>query len=341
MYISLSLIMVLLLAAPAMAQDSKSILVWYTIDDIGPVINRVSADFQAATGVTVTVQYVRPQQLYDSIAKTGGGPDVILTSSDDVGPLIDNNLVASSSAVPDFFLSDVLDALPALIEAACPEPGVAECLWPRTSPTLNVGQPDERLITRTESWLCSSADWMPMCPKGDRAGVPLGWWFNIYLISDAWLAENGFVVPADVTGIDELRSEYGLDYVWADEGSLPLAEQADSSAVTIFPSTLVVEDPQGLMRSMGSFDQAGYLPVLELGIDSLFISAGSVNPALAQDYVDFVAGRADVKAALMDEASLLPAVDVNALQASGLNTPESLAMLRAVVTLTAYSQLVY
>jgi hypothetical protein len=343
---SLAAIMILALVgpsmAPAAAQDASTLVVWYTIEDIGPVLDRVGADFAAEfPAADVVAEYVRPQQLFDSMARAGGsGPDVILASSSDIGPLVDRELVVSGGATQAFFLADVLDRLPDLIDAACPDADVADCLWPRVSPTLDVTLPDARLMTRTEGWLCSSADWMPVCSGDALPGQPLSWWFNIYLISDDWLAENGLVLPLDVTGIDELRSEYGLDYVQAQDGRLPLADNANASTIYVFSSTLLVDDPLGVMRSMGSFNAVGYLPVLELGVDSLFISVDSAEPGLAQEYVEFIAAQSDIPADLMTEAQRLPALDAAAIRTLGFDSPGSLATLRAVTTLSAYARLV-
>jgi hypothetical protein len=327
-------------ARPAAAQEG--LVVWYTVDNIGPVMDQVSTEFEEEFGVLVDVQFVRPQQLFDAMSKaSGGGPDVILSSSDDIGPLVDNDLVMTGRLDSSFFLADVLDALPDLMDDACPETDIASCLWPRVSPTLTISPPDASQISRTESWLCRSADWMPMCSDGNLPGQPLSWWFNIYLISDKWLAENGLLVPVDVSGIDELRTEYGLNYERVKEGSLPSGESADDTTVYIFPSTLLIDDPQGMMRSLGSFETAGYLPVLEIGIDSLFISATSSDPALAQEYIEFVAAHPDAKLDMMAEAKVLPALDATAMRAFGLDSPGTRAVLRAVITLSAYTQLVY
>ncbi|MBN1563154.1 MAG: hypothetical protein JXA10_04900 [Anaerolineae bacterium] len=327
-------------AAPAAAQgETQTLLVWYTLDNVGPVIERVSANFEAAFGATVDVQYVRPQQLFDLMAKnSGGGPDVIFASSDDVGPLIDNRLVFTGIG-SRIFLADVLEHLPKLIIEMCADEAAASCLWPRVAPGLITAQPTDQLTSRAENWLCSSADWM--CADNTTSGEPLSWWFNIYLIDEAWLAENGYYLPADVTGLDELRSDAGLDYEWAEAGALPLADTADSATVYIFPSALLVQDPQGLMRSLDSFNQQGYLPVLEIGIDSLFVSVNSANTGLAQDYIDFVAGDPLTKVDLMTEADLLPALDAVAMQTLGEDSTGTLAMLRAATMLTAYTELVY
>ena len=108
----------------------------------------------------------------------------------------------------------------------------------------------------------------------------------------------------------------------------------------LIPSALIVEDPNGVMRSMGSFYEAGYVAVIDMRVDAAYVTADSANADQAGDFVTFLQGSADTQAALVDSSQRFPAFDADTLSA-WRDTPAGLATTQALVTLTTYAALAY
>lgn len=320
------------------AQDESSLVIWHTLtpEAEGAVEDAIRAYEQQQPGVVVQLETMPSQVLFDEVNKAqqaGGGPDVILTGSDSLATLLKSGLIEPQSERRAFFLSALLDAMPDLLVAECDPNPVNDCLWPRLSPELVTTELDSRMLDRTWNWLCGAAEWMVPCEGSSWPGAPISWWFNIYLINETWLAENGLDVPSNVETLDDMRGAYGLDYVWARQGSIPLAEDARANAIYVMPSALISSDPNGLMSAMDNFNQAGYMPVLELGIDGAYVSATAANPAQAADFVTFLNAQPVLKADIAAAKESLPAVgpaELPVLSDSG-------DTLRAVLTLISYS----
>jgi ABC-type glycerol-3-phosphate transport system substrate-binding protein len=322
----------------------EPLVIWHALsrEDTG-VIADVADAFSAASGIPVEVHFVEPTVLYESAASalaSGEGPDVIIADNSLVEPLLDNSLIAPMRGSGDFFLASLLDNLPPLVEARCGDDSVTDCLWPGVSPVLPVPVPDETLAEHTADWLCESSDWLPFCRGGGIAGVPLSWWYNLYLLDVSWSVQQGFEPPTDAKGVLELRSDYGLTFVEAREGSIPTVQDADFPPVYVIGSPLMVDEPDDTMRSMASFLEAGYTAVPDLHVDVAYISAGAHNPDAAQQFVDFLQGNPDTQIALMDSSQRLPAFGADALRRH-IDTEAGLATLQAVNTLAGVAAHVF
>ena len=271
----------------------EPLLVWHTISsDADGALARVASAYEQQTGVPVTLEFMREQVLFEAVAAArasgAGGPDVVITGNPSLVNLLDGDLINVQSGRGTFFLSALIDGMPDLLEAECGSTDVAtECLWPRVGPALVTADLERATLGRAWNWICGAADWMVPCDGGNWPGAAVSWSYNIYLINETWLAENGLDVPFDVEEINDVRRDYGLEYVWAETGSIPLAQDAQPNAVYVMPSALITDDPNGMMRAMDSFYQAGYLPVVELGIDGAYVSVTASDAAQAANFVTF------------------------------------------------------
>jgi hypothetical protein len=200
--------------------------------------------------------------------------------------------------------------------------------------------PDKDVAARTADWLCESSPWLPFCRGGELAGVPLSWGFNVYLLNASWVAQQGLEPPTNAEGVLDVRSQFGLNFVEAQPDDIPTAPDADFPPVVVIASTLMVEDPNGVMRSLGSFFEAGYIVVMDLHVDAAYVSATSANPDLAGEFISFLQGDMDTHVALMESSQRLPAVNAEMLD-SRIDRQVGLTALQAVVTLAAYAMLAY
>jgi hypothetical protein len=334
-----------LLSLPALAAaQSERIVVWHALakDDTAVLVQAADA-FQEQTGVTVEFRYVQPPLLYETVASAqsgGTGPDVIIADNSIMQPLIDKELITPARSSGTFFLADLLNNLPALVDERCPDPGITSCLWPRVTPVLPVPVLDDTVVTRTTDWLCESSAWLPFCRGGGLSGVAISWGFNVYLMNTKWTAQQGLEPPANAEDIQKMRSDYGLNIVEAKPGDIPTVSAADSPPVYLIPSGLIVEDPNGVMRSMGSFYDAGYIAVIEMRVDAAYIATESANASQAEDFVAFLQSNWDAQAALVDSSQRFPAYDADTLSARR-DTPAGLATIQALVTLATYAALAY
>ena len=335
-----------LLSLPALAAaQSERIVVWHALteDDTAVLVQAADA-FQEQTGVTVEFRYVQPTLLYETVASAaqsrGTGPDVIIADNSIMAPLIDKDLITPSQDGGTFFLADLLKNLPALVDERCTDIGIMSCLWPRVSPALPVPALDDTVVSLTPDWLCESSGWLPFCRDGGLSGVAISWGFNVYLMNTAWTAQQGIEPPTSAEAIQQMRSDYGLNIVEAKSGDIPTASAADSPPVYLIPSTLIAEDPNGVMRSMGSFYEAGYSALIEMHIDAAYLAAASANAAQAGDFIAFLQSDADAQAALLDSSQRLPAFDADTLSGQ-VDTPAGLATIQALVTLATYAALAY
>jgi hypothetical protein len=335
-----------LLSLPALAAAQNArIVVWHALakDDTAVLVQAADA-FQEQTGVTVEFRYVQPPLLYETVASAaqsgGTGPDVIIADNNIMQPLIDKELITPARSSGTFFLADLLNNLPALVDKRCPDTSITSCLWPRVTPVLPVPVLDDTVVTRTTDWLCESSAWLPFCRGGGLSGVAISWGFNVYLVNTTWTAQQGIEPPANAEDIQKMRSDYGLNIVEAKPGDIPTVSAADSPPVYLIPSGLIVEDPNGVMRSMGSFYDAGYIAVIEMRMDAAYIVTESANTGQAEDFVAFLQSNADAQAALVDSSQRFPAFDADTLSARR-DTPAGLATLQALVTLATYAALAY
>jgi hypothetical protein len=329
------------LSSAATAQD-KRVVVWHALSaDDTDVLIRAAEAFSEETGVPVEFRYVQPPLLYETVAAgRADGPDVIIADNSIMEPLLASDQIAPIRNRETFFLADLLDNLPPLIEERCGDDPIGSCLWPRVSPILPVPPPDQDVAERTADWLCESSPWLPFCRGGGLAGLPLSWGFNVYLLNVSWTAQQGLEPPTDAEGVLEFRSQFGLDFVEARPDDIPTASDADFPPVAVIASALMVEDPNGVMRSMGSFFEAGYTVVLDLHVDAAYISAASPNPDLAGEFITFLRDDAETRLGLMESSQRLPAINADVL-VSRIDRPDGLTTLQAVVTLAAYAMLAY
>jgi hypothetical protein len=335
-----------MLSLPALATaQSGRIVVWHALaQDDSAVLAQAADAFQEQTGVTVDIRYVKPQLLYETVAsavKAGGeGPDVIIADNSIMKPLINSDMITPVRSSGTFFLEDLLSNLPALIDRRCTDVSITSCLWPRVSPTLPVPTLDDKIVQGTANWLCESSGWLPFCRSAELSGVAISWGFNVYLMNTAWTAQEGIEPPTNAEGIQQMRSDYGLNIVEAQPGDILTASAAGTPPVYLIPSTLIVEDPNGVMRSMGSFYEANYSAVIDMRVDAAYITATTANAGQAQDFVAFLQGNADAQAGLVDSSQRFPAFDAAALR-TRQDTPAGLATVQALVTLATYAALAY
>ncbi len=336
------------LAAPAWgaaAQDNPPLVVWQALsaDDSG-ALQAAAQPFVETRGLTLELQYVDASYLSDEMiaAQQGGAlPDAVLVSSELIAPLSEGGLIAPLNERGDLFLTDLLANLPGLLGVFCGETEMTSCLWPDQPPTLPLPGLDETTLARTAEWLCRSAPWMPSCSGDPLAGLPLSWNFQVYLISGDWLAENGLKAPATVQDLADMRAKFRLTFVYADPDFMPMADEIKPSSIYVIDSRLLAEHADALMRSMGSFQQAAYVPVLLLTVDSAYVVAGTRHAAQAEGLVRDLTESRDLKVELFHISQRLPAVDAAGLSARRMDADAARATLQALVVLVAYARLAY
>jgi ABC-type glycerol-3-phosphate transport system substrate-binding protein len=345
----LAIIVVVLSLLPlssAVAAQGQTLQVWLALpSESAAVLTDAVKAFEDQTGVTVTVKQVDQPvllQTAQTTIKSGDtAPDVIITSSSLAEPLLQFNLVAQGGSSGTFFLADLLNGLPKLLDQRCSNTALKECLWSGVSSTLPLPVPDDAAIERTAKWLCEGSTWLPFCPKGSLPGLPISWGFTLYLLNAQWLAQNGLEPPTTAQGVLDIRGKYGLDLTQAEEGSIQTVSQAGSPSVYVLSSTFLVGDPGAVMRSLASFQDAGYVPVLDVDVDTVYISASSPNLDLARNFAQFVSGDTDLRAGLLDNAQRLPVFTSDEVVKVGIDSDAALITLRALTLLTTYSGLAY
>jgi ABC-type glycerol-3-phosphate transport system substrate-binding protein len=334
------------LSSTVAAQEGQTLQVWVSLPpESAAVLNDAAKAFEAQTGVNVVVkpldQPVLLQTVQTTIKSGETVPDVIIASSSLAGPLLQSNLITQGGSSGTFFLADLLDGLPKLLDQRCSDTALANCLWSGVSPTLPLSTPDAAAIERTSKWLCEGSAWLPFCPKGSLPGLPISWGFTLYLLNAQWLAQNGLEPPTTAQGVLDIRGKFGLDLIQAEKGSIQTVSQAGSPSVYVLSSALLVDDPGAVMRSLASFQDAGYVPVLDIDVDTAYISASSPNLDLAQQFVQFVSGDADFMAGLLDSAQRLPVYTADEVVKIGIDSDAALTTLRALTLLTTYAGLAY
>jgi hypothetical protein len=172
-------------------------------------------------------------------------------------------------------------------------------------------------------------------------GLPISWGFTLYLLDAQWLAQNGLKPPTTAQGVLDIRGKFGLDFVQAKKGSVPTVDQAGSPPVYVLSSAFLVDDPGAVMRSLASFYDAGYVPVLDVDVDTVYIGASSPNLDLARQFAQFVAGDADLIAGLLDRAQRLPVYTADDVVKVGIDSDAALITLRALTLLTTYAGLAF
>jgi len=345
----LALIVVVLSLLPlssTVSGQGETLHLWVSLpaESTAVLIDAASA-FQNQTGVTVDIETLDQPYLLQTVQSTtqsgGTTPDAIVTNSALVDPLLQFNLIAQGGSPGRFFLTDLLNNLPKLVDQRCQDTALEDCLWSGVSPTLPLPIPDDEAIKRTLDWLCEGTPWLPFCPDGSLAGLPVSWGFTIYLLDAQWLAQNGQKPPTAAQDVLDIRSQFGLDFVQAEKGDIRTVDRAGSPPVYVLSSALLADDPGAVMRSLASFHEAGYVPVLALDLDGIYISASSSNRQLAQQFAQFVSGDADLKAGLLDSAQRLPVYTADDLLKTGVDSDAALVTFRALTLLTAYAGLAY
>jgi hypothetical protein len=309
------------------------------------VLTDAAAAFQKQTGVTVQIktldQPLLLQNLQTTIKSGDTVPDVIVTNSSLAEALQQYQLVAQEGSSGTFFLTDLLNNLSTLLSQRCKDTALEDCLWSGVSPTLSLPVPDSAAIKRTSDWLCEGTAWLPFCPKGSLPGLPISWGFTLYLLNAQWLAQNGLQPPATAQDVLDIRGKYGLDLAQAKTGSIQTADQAGSPPIYVVSSALLADDPEAVMRSLASFHDAGYVQVVDIDVDSVYVGTSSPSPDLAQKFAEFVSGDADTKAGLLKSAQRLPVYSVDDVLKIGIDSDEALITLRALTLLTTYAGLSY
>lgn len=349
MWKKLAIIVVVLSLLPLSSTVSAQgpvLQIWLALPpESAAVLTQAANAFQSRTGVTVQVKTVdQPlllQNLQTTIKAGDTAPDIIVANSSLAEALQQYQLVAQEGSSATFFLSDLLDNLPDLLSQRCEDTALEDCLWSGVSPTLPLAAPDSAAIKRTSDWLCEGTAWLPFCPKGSLPGLPLSWGFTIYLLDTQWLAQNGLEPPATAQDVLDIRGKFGLDLVRAQIGSILTANQAGAPPIYVMPSALLAENPDAVMRSLVSFHNAGYVPVVDIDVDSVYIGASSSNPDLARQFAQFVSGDMDTKAALLDGAQRLPVYSADDVLKVGIDSDEALITLRALMLLTTDAGISY
>jgi ABC-type glycerol-3-phosphate transport system substrate-binding protein len=345
----LTIIVVVLSLLPLSSTVSAQGLVlqiWLALpSESADVLTQAATTFQRQTGVTVQVKTVdQPlllQNLQTTIKAGDTAPDIIVANSSLAEAMQQYQLVAQVGSSGTFFLSDLLDNLPKLLSQRCKDSALEDCLWSGVSPTLPLTVPDSAAIKRASDWLCGGTTWLPFCPKGSLPGLPISWGFTIYLLDTQWLAQNGLQPPTTAQDVLDIRGKFGLDLVRAQKGSILTANQAGSPPIYVMSSALLADDPEAVMRSLASFQGAGYVPVVDIDVDSVYIGASAANPDLAQKFAEFVSGDSDTQAAFLKSAQRLPVYSADDVLKIGIDSDEALLTLRALTLLTTYAGLAY
>jgi hypothetical protein len=337
------MIVTALLLPAAAAARQEPLVIWHALaPEDSRVIEEMGSAFESASGAAVVVEYRQPQRLFEAVRAAGrAGPDVIIASNDTIAPLVDQGLIRQADIGGGFFLERLFDNLPDLISASCGRADPGACLWPSASPRLPVTFPDGKGMDRAMGWVCESSPWVAFCSGEALSGAPVSWWFNLYLINTAWLGDQGLEMPVTVDELDGLRNKHGLDFVWADQDSIPLVDEAGYPLVFVVPSALLARDPDRVMSSLGSFYEAGYAPVLELGVDAIYVSASAANPDLAVAFAEFVRSEPALVVGLWESSQRLPAFTADAVFGHGVDTPAGQTILQAMMLLTTYGAQMY
>jgi ABC-type glycerol-3-phosphate transport system substrate-binding protein len=329
------LIVIALLLPGSISAQGNSLGVWNALSqDDSSVLARAADRFGAA----VDLQYVDPPYLLDStMSASGAGPDVIVAGNRAADPLMESGLLASVRT-RDFFLSDLLGDLPSMIQQRCGDEPLERCFSGGGAMSAFT-VPDRASISHTLDWLCVSSDWLPLCSGTALPGVPVSWSFSILLFDTGWLAQNGLDLPTTLDSVTEMRSQYGLSVTQADKNFLPSAGELSPDTIYQVDSTLLSEDPEGMMASLVSFHQAGYAAVVVIGIDSAYVSASAAQPDLAAQFASFLGSDLDVKVGLLSSSQRLPAFSAADLSGWGLDSNEADVTLMALILLTTYAGL--
>jgi hypothetical protein len=238
----------------------------------------------------------------------------------------------------EFFLLSLLADLPDLFAERCPDESVQSCLWPGASSALPLETPQDHHVDYLLTWLCQSAETLPQCSGAAWPGVPVSWGFTILLFNADWLAQNGIETPYNLETARDVRNQYKMNFVEADRGFLPSAGDLSPDEIYVVDAALLVDDPDGVMDSLTSFFQAGYVPVFSLTIDSAYVGAFAANPGAAAQYA-FALDDPAIKSELFDRSDRLPAFYGGDVWNVGVNSDEGEALLRALTLLIAYAAL--
>jgi hypothetical protein len=328
------------------SSQAAELRVWAVLgeDDVAVVEGAVGA-FASNAGVQPVVRVLEAPYLLQAVvaARDAGepGPDVIFAPTDVAEPLLENALIRPTPAQGPFFLEALLEALPGLLDEACGDRPLDECLWEPVAPSLPAGRPDERSMARAAAWVCESAPGLPMCKGDPLPGQPVTWGYQIFLFNQQWLAERGLEPPVLVDDAFAIRSKFGLDVLRPTADELPLAEDVPQGTIVVISSAALTERPQETLRTLGSFFAAGYVPVLGLTFDTMFVAAGSANPDLAEQFARTAAQDSALKAGLTRSSGRLPVFVPEDLLRQGLDEPETRAVLQALAVLAAYAQIAY
>jgi hypothetical protein len=333
-----SLALPLVLPVAVSAQDT--LIVWNVLS---PDDSRVLIQAGDRAGVSVTLQEVESTLLLDAAftADQGGAPapDVIVADQLTASTLFDYGMITSMGG-SEFFLSDLVDSLPDLLAERCQDEALDLCLWPGASVVLPLQSPDDKALAALRGWVCQSAEALPHCSGNLEPGVPVSWGFTLLLFNFDWMAQNGVEIPYNLDTALEVRGQWKMSFVEATRRFLPSAGDLSPDEIYTVSSALLVEDPDGVMTSLASFFQAGYVPVLSLTIDSAYVGASASNPSAAVQYAQALNDPA-AKTDLFFSSQRLPAFFSNEVRNAGVNSQEGEATLRALILLATYAAQIY
>ncbi|MBI5957150.1 MAG: hypothetical protein HY866_00345 [Chloroflexi bacterium] len=328
------------LALPAAVSAQDSLIVWNVLS---PDDSSALAQAGERVGMGVVLEEVDATLLLDVAltAEQGGSPepDVIVTDQLTASNLFDYGMI-TSMGISEFFLPGLIDSLPDLLTERCQDVPLDRCLWPGASVVLPVQFPDDKVLEDLRGWVCQSAEALPHCSGSAEPGVPVSWGFTILLFNFDWLAQNGVDIPYNLDTALEVRGQWKMSIVEADRRFLPLAGELSPDEIYTVSSALLVEDPDGVMTSLASFYQAGYVPVLSLNIDSAYVGASAANPRAAFQYAQSLDDPA-IKTDLFFSSQRLPAFYANDVWNAGVTSQEGEATLRALTLLVTYAALAY
>ncbi len=330
-------------AASTLAQEP--LRVWHAMgSDSARVLADAANNFGSQAGVPVEVQAVDAPLLFETTMKAVSGadnPDALIAGDEAAAGLIENGTLAAVDSGGAFYLKDLLSNLPDLVTKSCGNQAVTDCLWSGAATSLPVATPDAKSVQRALDWLCENPDRLPFCKGGTEPGAPVAWSFTVYLFNGDWLANNGLEPPVNVKDALALRSDYALSFAQASADRIPLASDVAPNVIVTLPSTVLAAHPAAFLNSLGSFFDAGYVAVVGVETDSVYVLSGARNARQANAFAQFMAANGQVKAALLSNAGLLPAFTSSDLANWGLDTDEARAVLGGLVLLVTYAQLAY
>ncbi len=340
------LIALLVLPAGASAQGD-TFLVWQALSSESAINADVQAEIGSFTG-GAEVLFMDAPILLESLltaSQGGSGPDLILASNNEAAPLRQSRLLDETAMQGGFFLEDLLDTFPKLLESACRDDVLEDCLWPDAADALPLEDPQPRVISLATSTLCEASPWLPLCGGGMLTMAPVGWSFDLFLIDSEWMAENGIDDPVNADQVLDLRRQYAIRILAARPGSIPDVYEADFPAVFALSSTLLLDDPDAVMESLVTYYDEDYLPVISLNVYGLYVSGTATDNNVARTVAQDMARSRDAKIAMLSSTDLVPALAPDELLSLNPGNPADAEIIRytlqSLALLTTFAALAY